>query len=222
MILEGKGLVKQYNTMNAPAVNDLNIQIEENSVTVIVGESGSGKSTLLYMLGGMLYPTKGEVLYQNESLYQKKKKALSEYRRTQAGFIFQQFNLIEDLNVYDNIVLPITSAKEKEDKTYIKNLIQRMGLDEKVKSLPNELSGGQQQRVAIARALANKPKLLFCDEPTGNLDLKNTEEVISLLEMVKKDYHMTILIVTHDMSLCRIANRVITLCDGKIVKDERK
>lgn len=221
MILEGKKLTKQYNTMNNPAVNELDIAIEDHTITVIVGESGSGKTTLLYMLSGLLSPTSGEVLYNGTSLYKKKRKELSEFRRCEEGFIFQHFNLIEDLNVYDNIVLPIVSSKEKEDKEYIAKLIEKMGLEEKVHSLPNQLSGGQQQRVAVARALANKPKLVFCDEPTGNLDLKNTKEVIELLLMIKEQFNATIVIVTHDLSLCEIADRIITLCDGKIIKDEK-
>lgn len=222
MILQGKNLVKKYTAMDNPAVNELSIEIEDNTITVIVGESGSGKTTLLYMLSGLLSPTSGEVLCNNENLYSKKRKELSEFRRCEEGFIFQHFHLIEDLDVYDNIVLPIVSSKEKEDKDYIHQLIEKMGLSEKKHVLPSQLSGGQQQRVAVARALANKPKLVFCDEPTGNLDLKNTKEVISLLQLIKEQFEATIVIVTHDMTICEIADRIVTLCDGKIIKDERR
>ncbi|MFR2504651.1 MAG: ABC transporter ATP-binding protein [Coprobacillus cateniformis] len=204
------------------AVDGISLEVENGKFTAIIGTSGSGKSTLLHCLAGLDKPTSGEVILANKNIYSLNDDELSRIRRQEFGFIFQSFNLIPVLNVYDNIILPIQLDGKKEDKEYIVNIIKKVGLEDQLKKFPNELSGGQQQRVAIARALSNKPAVIFADEPTGNLDSKTTEEVMSLLRSTVSELNQTLLMITHDENIAKEADRIITISDGKIIKDERK
>ena len=204
------------------AVDDISLEIECGKFTSIVGTSGSGKSTLLHCMAGLDKPTFGNVYLGENDIYTLSDDELSKIRRQEFGFIFQSFNLIPVLNVYDNIILPIQLDGKKEDKEYIMDIVKKVGLEDQLKKFPNELSGGQQQRVAIARALSNKPAIIFADEPTGNLDSKTTEEVMSLLKYTVKDLNQTLLMITHDENIARQADRLITISDGKIISDERK
>ena len=204
------------------AVDDISLEIECGKFTSIVGTSGSGKSTLLHCMAGLDKPTFGNVYLGENDIYTLSDDELSKIRRQEFGFIFQSFNLIPVLNVYDNIILPIQLDGKKEDKEYIMSIVKKVGLEDQLKKFPNELSGGQQQRVAIARALSNKPAIIFADEPTGNLDSKTTEEVMSMLRSTVKDLNQTLLMITHDENIAKQADRVITISDGKIIKDERK
>ena len=203
-------------------VDDISLEIECGKFTSIVGTSGSGKSTLLHCMAGLDKPTFGNVYLGENDIYTLSDDELSKIRRQEFGFIFQSFNLIPVLNVYDNIILPIQLDGKKEDKEYIMDIVKKVGLEDQLKKFPNELSGGQQQRVAIARALSNKPAIIFADEPTGNLDSKTTEEVMSLLRYTVKDLNQTLLMITHDENIARQADRLITISDGKIISDERK
>ena len=202
------------------AVDDISLEIECGKFTSIVGTSGSGKSTLLHCMAGLDKPTFGNVYLGENDIYTLSDDELSKIRRQEFGFIFQSFNLIPVLNVYDNIILPIQLDGKKEDKEYIMDIVEKVGLEDQLKKFPNELSGGQQQRVAIARALSNKPAIIFADEPTGNLDSKTTEEVMSLLRSTVKDLNQTLLMITHDENIARQADRLITISDGKIISDE--
>jgi len=204
------------------AVDDISLEIECGKFTSIVGTSGSGKSTLLHCMAGLDKPTFGNVYLGENDIYTLSDDELSKIRRQEFGFIFQSFNLIPVLNVYDNIILPIQLDGKKEDKEYIMDIVKKVGLEDQLKKFPNELSGGQQQRVAIARALSNKPAIIFADEPTGNLDSKTTEEVMSLLRSTVKDLNQTLLMITHDENIARQADRLITISDGKIISDERE
>lgn len=204
------------------AVDDISLEIECGKFTSIVGTSGSGKSTLLHCMAGLDKPTFGNVYLGESDIYTLSDDELSKIRRQEFGFIFQSFNLIPVLNVYDNIILPIQLDGKKEDKEYIMSIVKKVGLEDQLKKFPNELSGGQQQRVAIARALSNKPAIIFADEPTGNLDSKTTEEVMSLLRSTVKDLNQTLLMITHDENIAKQADRLITISDGKIIRDEKK
>ena len=204
------------------AVDDISLEIECGKFTSIVGTSGSGKSTLLHCMAGLDKPTFGNVYRGENDIYTLSDDELSKIRRQEFGFIFQSFNLIPVLNVYDNIILPIQLDGKKEDKEYIMSIVKKVGLEDQLKKFPNELSGGQQQRVAIARALSNKPAIIFADEPTGNLDSKTTEEVMSMLRSTVKDLNQTLLMITHDENIARQADRLITISDGKIISDEKK
>ena len=203
------------------AVDDISLEIECGKFTSIVGTSGSGKSTLLHCMAGLDKPTFGNVYLGENDIYTLSDDELSKIRRQEFGFIFQSFNLIPVLNVYDNIILPIQLDGKKEDREYIMDIVKKVGLEDQLKKFPNELSGGQQQRVAIARALSNKPAIIFADEPTGNLDSKTTEEVMSLLRSTVKDLNQTLLMITHDENIARQADRLITISDGKIISDEK-
>jgi len=223
-LFAGKGIKKYYGKKDSlvKAVDGITLEIENGKFTAIIGTSGSGKSTLLHCMGGLDKPTEGEVILGNKNIYSLNDDELSKIRRQEFGFIFQSFNLIPVLNVYDNIILPIQLDGKKEDKEYIMNIIKKIGLEDQLKKFPNELSGGQQQRVAIARALSNKPTVIFADEPTGNLDSKTTKEVMNLLKSTVNDFNQTLVMITHDENIAKQADRVITISDGKIIKDERK
>ena len=188
VILETNQLCKFYGTgeNQVKAVNHVNIQIEQGEFVAIVGKSGSGKSTLLHMLGGLDTPTSGSVILSDKDLYSMKEDQLAVFRRRKIGFVFQAFNLVSSINVWENIVLPLGLDEKKVDKAYVNDIITTLGLEHRIHNLPNTLSGGQQQRVAIARALVNRPEILFADEPTGNLDSKTSDEVIALLKMSSK------------------------------------
>ena len=219
IILETKNLCKFYGAKEneVKAVDNINIAIKEGEFAVIVGKSGSGKSTLLHMLGGLDTPTSGQVLLKGKELYKLKEDELAVFRRRKIGFIFQAFNLVSSINVWENIVLPIGLDGKKVDTEYINDIIETLGIEKKIHNLPNTLSGGQQQRVAIARALASRPDILFADEPTGNLDSKTSDEVIALLKMSAKKYGQTIVMITHDDEIAQVADRILIIEDGKVV-----
>ena len=202
------------------ALRNIHLDIEEGTFVTIVGKSGSGKSTLLHVMGGLEKPNSGEVIIQDISLYDLKEDELTILRRRQIGFVFQFFNLIPSQNVYENIILPMRLDGRKEDSEYVEDIIRMLGLEEKKLSYIDELSGGQQQRVAIARALASKPTIILLDEPTGNLDSQNSEEVMDLLKISQRRYNQTIVMVTHDAMMANKADRVITIEDGQIVGDQ--
>ncbi len=218
-ILETKNLCKFYGAKEneVKAVDKINIEIKEGEFVAIVGKSGSGKSTLLHMLGGLDTPTSGEVLLKGKELYKMKEDELAVFRRRKIGFIFQAFNLVSSINVWENIVIPIGLDGKKVDTEYINDIIETLGIEKKIHNLPNTLSGGQQQRVAIARALASRPDILFADEPTGNLDTKTSDEVIALLKMSAKKYGQTIVMITHDDEIAQVADRILIIEDGKVV-----
>lgn len=217
--LEVINLKKYYgkNENIVKAVDGVSLKIEDGKFTAIIGTSGSGKSTLLHCMAGLDKPTDGTVILDGKNIYDYNDEELSEIRRKKFGFIFQSFNLIPVINVYDNIILPILLDGSKPDEEYINSIIKAVGLEEQIKKFPNELSGGQQQRVAIARALSNKPAIIFADEPTGNLDSKTTQDVMSLLKNTVKEFNRTLLMITHDQSIANSADRIITISDGKIV-----
>ena len=202
------------------AVDGIDLEIENGKFTAIIGTSGSGKSTLLHCIAGLDKPTEGKVFLGDEDLYKLSDSELSKIRRKEFGFIFQSFNLIPVLSVYDNIVLPILLDGSKEDPIYIDSIIKSMGLEEQVKKFPNELSGGQQQRVAIARALSNRPSVIFADEPTGNLDSKTTDEVMQVLRDTVNDFGRTLVMITHNQEIAETADRIVTISDGKIISDK--
>lgn len=202
------------------ALRNIHLDIEEGTFVTIVGKSGSGKSTLLHVMGGLEKPNSGEVIIQDISLYDLKEDELTILRRRQIGFVFQFFNLIPSQNVYENIILPMRLDGRKEDSEYVEDIIRMLGLEEKKLSYIDELPGGQQQRVAIARALASKPTIILLDEPTGNLDSQNSEEVMDLLKISQRRYNQTIVMVTHDAMMANKADRIITIEDGQIVGDQ--
>lgn len=218
VILEANNLKKVYgkNDTAVKAVDDLNLKVTKGEFVAIVGMSGSGKSTLLHMLGGLDYPTSGSVLIEGKSIFSLKEEELTIFRRRKIGFVFQSFNLIPMLNVYENIVLPIELDGKKLDKGYVNKVIDILGLKEKLTNLPNQLSGGQQQRVAIARALATKPAIILADEPTGNLDSKTSQDVMGLLKVTGQRFNQTIVMITHNEEIAQLADRIIRIEDGKI------
>lgn len=194
-----------------------NISVEKGEFAAIVGKSGSGKSTLLHLLGGLDYPTSGKVLIGGKDIFTLKEEALAAFRRRKIGFIFQSYNLISSINVWENIVLPIGLDHKRADTDFIQDILNVLGLTEKRNSMPNTLSGGQQQRVAIARALASKPDIILADEPTGNLDSQSSLNVMSLLKVSIKRYGQTLLMITHDEELAQMADRILIIEDGKVV-----
>lgn len=218
-ILKTNELKKIYGTGQSEviALHDVNLSIEQGEFVAIVGTSGSGKSTLLHMLGGLDYPTKGSVIVDGQELGKMKSNDLTIFRRRNIGFVFQQFNLVPILNVYENITLPIQLDGNKVDQKYIDQIMDTLGIKARQYAMPNQLSGGQQQRVAIARALATKPAIILADEPTGNLDSKTTQEVVGLLKNTSKRFHQTIVMITHNENLAQLCDRVIHIEDGKIV-----
>ncbi|OSB10186.1 ABC transporter ATP-binding protein [Paraclostridium bifermentans] len=219
-ILKTRGLKKYYGEEEnlVKAIDDNNIEIIEGEFVAIVGKSGSGKSTLLHMIGGLDRPTDGKVFIDGKDIFSLKDESLAIFRRRKIGFIFQYYNLIPSLNVWENIVLPIGLDNKAVDEEFINDIINALGLSDKKESLPNTLSGGQQQRVAIARALATRPSIILADEPTGNLDSKTSDEVMSLLKSMIKKYNQTLVMITHDGTIAQMADRVIYIEDGKVLK----
>lgn len=207
---EGENIVK--------AIDNTNINIFQGEFVAIVGKSGSGKSTLLHMLGALDKPTSGEVIIDNKYISTMKEEELAIFRRRKIGFIFQYYNLIPSINVWENILLPIGLDSRRVDKDFVNDILDTLGLKEKKHNMPNTLSGGQQQRVAIARALASKPSIILADEPTGNLDSKTEEEVLTLLKLTAKKYNQTIVMITHDEGIAQMADRIICIEDGKVVE----
>lgn len=221
-ILNVKNVCKKYGKGESEfyALKDISFNVKKGEFIAIVGKSGSGKSTLLHILGGLDTPSFGTVLINNQNIYKLNDKDLTVFRRKHIGIVYQFYNLIPVLTVKENILLPALFDGRKISDKKIYDLIKNLGLKDKINYLPNDLSGGQQQRTSIGRALINHPKILLADEPTGNLDSKNTKHVMKLLQYYNKRYKQTIIMVTHDMSLAKKASRVITMGDGKIIKDE--
>lgn len=218
-IIRTENLCKTYGKGDnlVKAISNVNLSIKHGEFVAIIGKSGSGKSTLLHMLGGLDTPTGGKVYLKNQDLFQLKEDKLAVFRRRKIGFIFQSYNLVSSINIWENIVLPIGLDGKQIDEAFIRDIITTLGIDKKLHNLPNTLSGGQQQRVAIARALATKPDIIFADEPTGNLDSKTSDEVIALLKMSTQKYGQTLVMITHDPDIAQIADRTITIEDGKVV-----
>lgn len=219
IILQARGLKKYYgkDETEVRALDGVDLEIEAGKFVAVVGTSGSGKSTLLNMLGGLDTPTSGTVTIGNTELSGLKDEELTVFRRRRIGFVFQNYNLIPTLNVWENIVFPIAMDGQKPDEAFIREVVEALGLEEKIRSLPNNLSGGQQQRVAIARALAAKPDIVLADEPTGNLDSKTSDNVIGLLHMTSQKFHQTIIIITHNPEIAQLTDQIIRIEDGRIV-----
>ena len=218
-ILETENLKKIYgNGVNeVHALNGVDLSVDDGEFVAVVGTSGSGKSTLLNMLGGLDRPTSGKVIVDGKDIFSLKDEALTIFRRRKIGFVFQAYNLVPVLNVYENIVLPVELDGKNVDKKFVDSIISTLGLEDKVTSLPNQLSGGQQQRVAIARALASKPAILLCDEPTGNLDSRTSQDVLGLLKISSSKYEQTIVMITHNEEIAQIADRIVRIEDGRII-----
>ena len=200
------------------ALDGVTLSIEKGEFVAIVGTSGSGKSTLLNMIGGLDVPTSGKVIVDGRELSTLKDEQLTIFRRRKIGFIFQNYKLVPVLNVYENIVLPVELDGNKVDKTFMNEVVQMLGLEDKLNNMPNNLSGGQQQRVAIARALVSKPSIVLADEPTGNLDSKTSADVLGLLKTTSQKFHQTIVMITHNNEIAQLADRIIRIEDGKIVQ----
>ena len=200
------------------ALDGVTLSIEKGEFVAIVGTSGSGKSTLLNMIGGLDVPTSGQVVVDGKELSKLKDEELTVFRRRKIGFIFQNYNLVPVLNVYENIVLPVELDGNKVDKKFMNEIVQMLGLEDKLNNMPNNLSGGQQQRVAIARALVSKPAIVLADEPTGNLDSKTSADVLSLLKVTSTKFHQTLVMITHNNEIAQLADRIIRIEDGKIVQ----
>lgn len=200
------------------ALDGVNLTVKHGEFVAIVGTSGSGKSTLLHMLGGLDNPTSGSVIVEGKELIRMNGEQLTVFRRRNIGFIFQNYNLVPILNVYENIVLPIELDGNKVDKAFVDKIVKMLKLEEKLNNLPNNLSGGQQQRVAIARALATKPAIILADEPTGNLDSRTSQDVLGLLKVTSREFRQTIVMITHNDEIAQLADRIIRIEDGKIVE----
>ena len=218
-ILKTINLVKMYGQEPniVKALDNVSIEINEGEFVAIIGTSGSGKSTLLNMLGGLDKPTSGETIICNKTISRLNDEELTIFRRRNIGFVFQNYNLVPILNVYENIVLPIELDGSKIDTNYVDSIINTLGLNDKLTNMPNNLSGGQQQRVAIARALATKPAIILADEPTGNLDSKTSMDVIGLLKVTSKKFNQTMVMITHNEEIAQLADRIIRIEDGKVV-----
>lgn len=222
-ILKVEHLCKRYGKGDTlvKALDDVSFTVEKGDFVAIVGASGSGKSTLLHLLGGVDRPTSGKIYVGGEDIYSLSEDRLAIFRRREVGLIYQFYNLIPTLNVTENITLPILLDGKVPDEKYLNELVDILGLKNRVGHLPNQLSGGQQQRVSIGRALMNRPCLLLADEPTGNLDSKASKDIVDLLKLSNQKYNQTIIMITHDYNIAMSANRIITIDDGKIVSDER-
>ncbi len=219
-ILQAKELKKIYGSGETAvhALDGVNVTMEKGEFVAVVGTSGSGKSTLLHMLGGLDRPTSGTVAVDGKEIFTLKDEELTIFRRRKIGFVFQNYNLVPVLNVYENIVLPVQLDGKQPDAKYIDSIVETLGLGSKLKNLPNNLSGGQQQRVAIARALASKPAIILADEPTGNLDSKTSQDVLSLLKVTSQKFSQTIVMITHNEEIAQLADRIIHIEDGRIVE----
>ena len=219
-ILRTEGLVKTYGTgeTKVEALRGVDLSVNKGEFLSIVGTSGSGKSTLLHMLGGLDRPTEGKVIIDGKDIFSLKDEELTIFRRRKIGFVFQAFNLVPVMTVYENIVLPIELDGEKPDQDFVNEIISTLGLSEKTKAYPSQLSGGQQQRVAIARALASAPAIILADEPTGNLDSKTTQDVMGLLKVTSQKFGQTIVMITHNDEIAQLADRSIRIEDGLIVR----
>lgn len=218
-VLQTRDLKKHYGSgeNQVRALDGVNLSVEQGEFVAIVGTSGSGKSTLLHMLGGLDRPTGGTVTVEGKDIFSLKDEALTIFRRRKIGFVFQSYNLVPVLSVWENVVLPIQLDGKKPDESYIKQVVSSLGLEKKLKNLPNQLSGGQQQRVAIARALATKPAILLADEPTGNLDSKTSQDVLGLMKVIGQKFGQTMVMITHNEEIAQMADRIVRIEDGHIV-----
>lgn len=221
-ILRIEHLSKIYGTGESAvkALDDISFSVQKGEFVAIIGPSGSGKSTLLHLLGGVDRPTSGKVFVENTDIYALDETRLSIFRRRQIGLIYQFFNLIPTLTVKENMTLPLLLDNQQEDKKQFDGLVKTLNLEHRLNHLPNQLSGGQQQRVSIGRAIISNPAIMLADEPTGNLDSKNSSEIVDLLKMLNKTYHQTLIVITHDERIALQADRIISIVDGKIAKDE--
>lgn len=219
-ILETRNLRKIYGSGDTEvrALDGVNLSVDSGEFVAIVGTSGSGKSTLLHMLGGLDRPTSGSVIVDGKDIFSLKDEALTIFRRRKIGFVFQSYNLVPVLNARENIVLPIQLDGGKVDQSYVNQVIEALGLEQKLENLPSQLSGGQQQRVAIARALATKPAIILADEPTGNLDSKTSQDVLSLMKVTGQKFAQTMVMITHNEEIAQMADRIVRIEDGRIVK----
>ena len=222
-ILEARDIVKYYGTgeNQVRAVDHSSFSVEKGEFVAIVGSSGSGKTTLLNLVGGLDNPDQGEILIDGQDISKMSADELTVFRRRKIGFVFQSYNLVSVLNVYKNIIMPVKLDGNKPDEAYIQNIMELLGIASKKKAYPGQLSGGQQQRVAIARALAAKPAIILADEPTGNLDSRTSQEVMGLLKMTSREFHQTVLMITHNEEIAQLADRTIHIEDGKIVGGAR-
>ena len=218
-ILQTEGLKKYYGAgdTQVKALDGVDLAVERGEFVAIVGTSGSGKSTLLHMLGGLDRPTSGKVTVDGRDIFALKDEELTIFRRRKIGFVFQSYNLVPVLSVWENIVLPIQLDGKAVDETFVQDVVATLGLEKKLQSLPNQLSGGQQQRVAIARALATKPAILLADEPTGNLDSKTSQDVLSLMKVTSQKFGQTMVMITHNEEIAQLADRIVRIEDGRIV-----
>lgn len=220
ILVRTRGLKKYYQvgSQTVKALDGVDLEVREREFVSVIGKSGSGKSTLLHMIGGLDVPSEGQVIVDGMNLEKMNREALALYRRRKVGFIFQQYNLIPDLNVYDNILFPLELDGRQVDKKFIRELMAVLNISNKKEMLPSMLSGGEQQRVAIARALGAKPSIILADEPTGNLDTMASHDVIGLLKILAKQYQQTIILITHDGDIAQMAERIVRIEDGKIRK----
>lgn len=220
IIVKAHALKKYYQlgTNTVKALDGLSFQVKEREFVAIIGKSGSGKSTLLHMIGGLDVPTSGEVYVDGKNLVTMDKEQLAIFRRRRVGFIFQNYNLVPDLNVYENMILPIELDGGYIDQEFMDGILRLLKMEEKKEMLPHMLSGGEQQRVAIARAIASKPAIILADEPTGNLDTASSHDVVGLLKVVAKQFQQTIVLITHDRDIAQLADRIVYIEDGRIVK----
>ena len=218
-LLETKDLCKYYGSgaTEVRALDGVTMRVDRDEFVAIVGTSGSGKSTLLHMLGGLDRPTKGSVVVDGKSIFDLKDEALTIFRRRKIGFVFQSYNLVPVLSVYENIVLPVELDGNKVDEAYVNEVVATLGIADKLNNLPNQLSGGQQQRVAIARALASKPAIILADEPTGNLDSKTSQDVLGLIKVTSQKFGQTMVMITHNEEIAQMADRIVRIEDGRIV-----
>ena len=219
-ILRTENLCKYYGKgeNQVRAVRSADIAIKKGEFTAIVGKSGSGKSTILHLLGGLDYPTSGKVWVKDADIFSMKEEELAVFRRRKIGFVFQAFNLVSSINVWENVVLPMGLDGKEADAAFVQEILETLGMEHKIHNLPNTLSGGQQQRVAIARALVSRPDIILADEPTGNLDSKTSDEVIALLKSSSQKYGQTVVMITHDEEIAQIADRILVIEDGKVVE----
>lgn len=219
-VVKTQGLCKYYGKgeNQVKAVQNTEIEIRRGEFVAIIGKSGSGKSTLLHLLGGLDYPTSGKVYIKGKDIFSMSEDELVVFRRQKIGFVFQAFNLVSSINVYENVVLPLGLDGKEPDEDYVNDILKTLGIEDKIENLPSALSGGQQQRVAIARALASKPDLILADEPTGNLDTKTGEEVIALLKLSAEKYGQTLVIITHNEEIAQLADRILAIEDGKVAE----
>ncbi len=219
-IVKTKDLKKYYplGEYTVKALDGVDFAVKERELLAIIGKSGSGKSTLIHMIGGLDVPTSGEVFVDGRNLSRMNKEQLAIFRRRKVGFVFQSYNLVPDLNVYENVVLPIELDGKKIDRAFVDEILALLKLEEKRQALPGTLSGGQQQRVAIARAIASKPSIILADEPTGNLDTATSHDVMGLLKIVARQFKQTVVLITHDQDIAQMADRIVRIEDGRIVK----